>query len=118
MKDAEVTPAQIGLIVSHGMGDPVIDAAESEAIKATLPDTPVTATIAALGHTGAASGTIDVVTAAMALATQTIPPTIGADRHTSTAAVENEPVPLEGSHVLCLSHTSEGNATAVILAQP
>ncbi len=114
--DAEITADQIGLVVSHGMGDPLIDAAEREALQETVPGIPVVATIASLGHTGAASGSIDLATAALAISKRTVPPTIHANSAAPAVAFQDQPQPLRADHVLCLSHNSEGNATAIILA--
>jgi 3-oxoacyl-[acyl-carrier-protein] synthase II len=117
LASADLRPDQIGLIVSHGMGEPQIDAAEREALASVVPGRPSTAPIAALGHTGAASGEISLVVAALALASGTVPPTIRTDTTSSEIGFRNDPEPMEGNHVLCLSHTTEGSATAIILAK-
>lgn len=83
-----------------------------------LPNVPVVAPIASLGHTGAASGSISLATAAMMIARNIIPPTIGDPSSKPSVNVDRNPRPLTGDHVLCLTHTSEGNATAVVLAKP
>lgn len=118
LADANLSASQIGLVVSHGMGDPAMDAAEQAALRATVPEVPVTATIAAIGHSGAACGAIDLVTAALSLAKRTVPPTVGSQRGRSGCPLRSKPEPLRGSHVLCLAHTPEGNAMAIVLGQP
>ncbi len=114
LDSAELSSDDISLVVSHAMGDPIIDRAERDAIDATLPGVPITAPIAALGHCGAASGTIGIVTGAMIIAKKKMLPTIGSgsgDGH----PLSNSPTDWPGGYVMCLSHTSEGNAIAIIL---
>jgi len=117
MKDGDVGADQIGLVVSHGMGDPVTDAAERQAISKTgLQNVPAVATIASLGHTGAASGLVDLVTGALAILHTQIPPTFSSPGSSGDIHLPEQPQPLQGRYVLCLSHTTSGNATAVILS--
>jgi 3-oxoacyl-[acyl-carrier-protein] synthase II len=113
--DAGLSSADIGMVVSHGMGDPAIDAQERQALGDVLPDVPLVAPIASLGHTGAASGTMAMIVGAMSLAGRVIPPTLNASL--SDACFRSEPEDLHTDHVLCLSHTAEGNAMAVVLAR-
>ncbi|NNE01298.1 MAG: 3-oxoacyl-ACP synthase [Pirellulaceae bacterium] len=116
MQVAGISPRDIGLIVSHAMGDPVIDAAERDALSAELRQTPMVCPMASLGHTGAASGTIAIATGALALSKGQIPPTVTAQTAAESVRVFADAAPLKKHHVLCLSHTSEGSATAIILA--
>lgn len=118
IRSAGLRPSDIAAVVGHGMGDPVIDAAERSAIESTLPGVPVTSPIAALGHTGAASGLIAVVTGVMVIARKMIPPTIGDASPDGALNLVRTPRPLAGDHVLSLTHTSEGNATAIVLGSP
>ncbi|MEM1069134.1 MAG: beta-ketoacyl synthase N-terminal-like domain-containing protein [Planctomycetota bacterium] len=118
IQDANIDVKSIGLIVSHAMGDPVVDQQEIAAIEKTIPGVPVTATIASLGHTGAASGMIDIATGALAIMNRTVPPTLMTETSDTTVGLLDEAKPLEGDCVLVLSHTSNGNATAIILSNP
>ena len=114
LEQANLDPSRIGLVVSHAMGDRQVDAAESAALDDCKIDAPLVAVTAAIGHTGAASGMIGVATGALALANQTVPPT----RHgqiDSKIRFCDSPEPLESPFVLCLSHTTEGGAMAVLL---
>jgi 3-oxoacyl-(acyl-carrier-protein) synthase len=115
IKDAEIPLERIGLVVSHGTGDPLVDLCEREALRVTVPDVPAVATIASLGHTGAACGAIDLATGALAIANGVVPPTIQTDSTSREVAFQDRPQTLQGDHVLCISHTSEGSATAIIL---
>jgi len=115
LKDARVRPGEIGLVVSHACGDPQTDAVERQALIQIFPDQPVVAPIAALGHTGAASGSIELVTAVLALVHQTVPPTIRVGSTSPEIGFRDQGEPLRGNHVICLSHTAQGNAIALVL---
>ncbi len=115
---AGLKPSEVSLVVSQAMGDASIDAAERLAVASTLPGVPATAPVAVLGHTGAAIGTVNLVTGLLALQQNTIPPTLNAASASPEANLLSAPRPLAGDHVLCLSHTSEGNAIAIILSRP
>ena len=114
LRQASLTPSDIGLIVSHAMGDPLMDAAEREALPKELANTPMVAPIASLGHTGAASGGMELVTGVMALANHQIPPTLNVSQSAGVRLLTKTST-LDRPTVLCISHTSEGSATAIIL---
>ncbi len=118
LADAQVEPQQIGLVVSHGMGDPVMDQQEREALLATVPDSPVTATMAAIGHTGAAAGMMNVATAALAISHRKIPPTARTETTSADVRFVDQETTLDSDHVLVITHTSNGNAIALILSAP
>ncbi|MEM9587683.1 MAG: beta-ketoacyl synthase N-terminal-like domain-containing protein, partial [Planctomycetota bacterium] len=107
---------QIGLIVSHGMGDPAMDTAERTALSVDFAKTPRCAPIANVGHTGCVSGLVELATAALSLAHNVIPPHphqhIAPDSGLSLQARS-----LDRDHVLCLSYTSEGSAMATVLGR-
>jgi len=111
-------PADIGLVISHAMGDPGIDAAEEEALRGILPGVPATAPMSLIGHTGAASGSIGIVTAILSLNKRTIPPTWNAASASAGAELVSKAQPLNRPCAIALAHTAEGNATAVVLARP
>ena len=115
IEDAGIQPTEIGLVVSHACGDPEIDAAERAALSATLPEQPVVAPMASLGHTGAASGGIELATAVLALVHQTVPPTIQVESTSDQIRLLDQPQTLQGDYALSLTYTSEGNATALLL---
>lgn len=114
IEDAGLAVDDIGLVVSHAMGDPVIDAQERQAIGRTLPHVPLVAPIASLGHTGAASGTMEMIIGAMSVSRRVIPPTLNAE--SADGCFRSQQEPLSGDHVLCICHNSEGGAMAVVLA--
>lgn len=115
LKQAGVSPSAIGVVVGHGMGDTSMDAAERHAVSGLLPDVPQVAPIASLGHTGAASGMLELATAVASLSQRVIPPTLNAEAADDSVRLLTEPAPLEGQYALVVTHTSEGNAFAVLL---
>ncbi|MEM9364679.1 MAG: beta-ketoacyl synthase N-terminal-like domain-containing protein [Planctomycetota bacterium] len=112
-----VAAEEIGLVVSHGMGDPVLDRAERDAISECLPDIPVCIPESSLGHTGACSGMIGLVTAVEAIRHRTVFPVAHASECDGTINVSATPRKLEQPYVLAIAHTSPGSATAVLLRQ-
>jgi 3-oxoacyl-(acyl-carrier-protein) synthase len=75
LEDAEIRPADVGMIVAHGNGTRQGDASEAEAIREVFGPTPppVTAFKWAFGHLIAAAGMIDAVVALAALRDRTVP---------------------------------------------
>ena len=113
---AGINHDQIGLIVSHAAGDPVMDAAEAAAINNRLPSVPVLSPIANLGHTGAASGAFGFAIGALCVQHQKIPPALVSEVASPSVLLSDGEAALNGKHVLCLAHTPEGAAWAVLLA--
>lgn len=117
LAQAGLRPDDIGMVVSHGMGDPSRDAVERQAIAQTIPRAPLVMPIASLGHSGAAIGGIHLVVGVLALIHRTIPASLllgtpvpgWEDRFIAS------PQPLDRDAVLVLSHTGQGVANAVIL---
>lgn len=75
LKDARVSPEEVGMIVAHGNGTPSSDASESLAINHVFGGNapPVTAFKWAFGHLIAASGSLDCVLALAALQAKIAP---------------------------------------------
>lgn len=120
LAQAGMRPENLGMIVSHGMGDPMRDAAERQAVAQTIPQVPLVMPIASLGHSGAASGGVHLVVGVLAMVHRTIPPSL----LLGTPAVGWEdrfiaaPRPLDRDALLVLTHTGQGVANAVILGSP
>lgn len=81
LKQAELSAADIGLVVAHGNGNPPSDCSEARAISHTFGDqsVPVTAFKWAMGHTLCTSGVLDTVLATYALRDQVVPGIAGLD---------------------------------------
>ncbi len=117
LSSAGMTANDIGLVVSHGTGDPQRDAAEREALSQSLPAVPVCLPVAIAGHSGAATGAIHLIAAVLSLVHQTIPatPPHGTIHAALAGRVSTRPRPLQKPAVLVLTHNSHGAANAVIL---
>jgi 3-oxoacyl-[acyl-carrier-protein] synthase II len=83
MRDAEITPGDVELIVPSGCAIPAWDRAEAAALRTVfgqrLPGVPIVSVKPLVGNCGAGAGAIDVAVAARALATQTIPARVNCD---------------------------------------
>ncbi len=120
LSQAKLSPRAVGLVVSHGTGDPSRDAAERAALESELPSVPLIMPIALLGHCGAAAGAIQLVTAVLTLVHRMIPPSF---LHGTPVAgwedrFSDSPRPLGRDAVMVLTHTSQGVANAVVLKRP
>ncbi len=80
LDEAEIIPAQLGYINSHGSSTPTNDSVETAAYKAVLGEhayrIPISATKSMIGHTQGAASAIETVVTALVLERQVIPPTI------------------------------------------
>ncbi|TWT56178.1 beta-ketoacyl-[acyl-carrier-protein] synthase family protein [Allorhodopirellula solitaria] len=122
LADAAMEAHQVGAVVGHAAGDPVLDACEREALTQVLPNAAVILPATLLGHTGAASGMMGLLAGCVCLQTKQIPPVPHADLCQSSGGADIEPLnvsdqlrPLESPIVMVITHTSPGHAIAVIL---
>jgi 3-oxoacyl-[acyl-carrier-protein] synthase II len=121
LRDANVTPDDIDLLVPFALGCKDWDAAELNALLATLGQpklaaTPILAIKPNLGNTGAGSGALDLAVAALALHHQTLPPTLNRNTPLKPLLAGNdEPTPADLTHALVLSTGFGGQCTATIL---
>lgn len=74
LEQQQLSPAEIGLIIAHGNGNPKSDISEAHAIRSVFGEqVPVTAFKWAMGHTVCASGIVDAVLATYAMRAKCIP---------------------------------------------
>ena len=118
LRDADLKPADLGCVVAHGLGDIDGDRLESQAIRETLGDVPVTAPKSFYGYLGAASGALETAVGVLSLQRGRIPPTLNYQRPDPLCpihVVHGRPAPLEKAAVLVLAYSQHGQAAAIIL---
>jgi 3-oxoacyl-[acyl-carrier-protein] synthase II len=117
LDQADLRHDQIGLVVSHGIGDPLRDAEERAALDEVLPKVPVMMPAGGIGHSGAAVGAINMLVGVLAIQNRTIPPSLlnGPCPDGWECRFHETPRPLERDAVVVLAHTSQGVANAVVL---
>lgn len=85
LKDAMVNTGDINYINAHGTSTPMGDLAETRAVKALFGDNagrvPISSTKSMTGHLLGASGGVEAIITAKAIATGNIPPTINMENH-------------------------------------
>ncbi|WP_404308857.1 beta-ketoacyl-[acyl-carrier-protein] synthase family protein [Neorhodopirellula lusitana] len=114
---AGVSADELGAVIGHGFGDPVIDACEREAINEVAADVPVALPASVLGHTSAASGMMGLVSACVVLQANQIPPVEYSKACHAGLNVDDQPRDLTKPFVMAIAHTSPGNATAILLGR-
>lgn len=125
LQQADLNPADIGLICAHATGTPDNDRGEAAALARTfadrLPHTPVAALKSLLGHTLGGAGAVELILAIHALNDQCVPPTLSA----SADEIEYPDVrlaaqahPAQIDAVMNLSIGFGGANTCVIVGKP
>jgi 3-oxoacyl-[acyl-carrier-protein] synthase II len=90
VRDAGLTPADIGHVNAHATSTPVGDTAEASAIRNTVGEHPlVTATKSQTGHLLGAAGALESVFTILALREQVVPATANLDDPDDDAAVQS-----------------------------
>ncbi|MEN6450089.1 MAG: beta-ketoacyl synthase N-terminal-like domain-containing protein, partial [Thermoguttaceae bacterium] len=118
LDDAGLTPADVGLVVAHGVSTVDDDRVEAQAIHEVLGDVPLTAPKSYFGHLGPGAGALETALAVLALQHRLIPPTLNYERpdpECPANVVRGQPAPLAKPVALILSHTRYGQAVAVAL---
>jgi 3-oxoacyl-[acyl-carrier-protein] synthase II len=118
LRDADVTPADLGFVVAHGLSTRNDDRVEAQAIRDTLGDVPVTAPKSYFGHLGAGSGSLEAALSILAFQQGRVPPTLNyeqPDPQCPINVIHGRPMPLDCPVALILSHTRHGQAVAVVL---
>jgi 3-oxoacyl-(acyl-carrier-protein) synthase len=121
LANAGLAPADIGYISLHGTGTPENDLAEAKAIKALFAAPPPLSSIkGATGHSLAASGAIEAVVSALAVAKNFLPANTGWQKQDPILALTpvTQPTNLGTNAVLSNSFGFGGNNGCLVLAKP
>jgi beta-ketoacyl-acyl-carrier-protein synthase II len=122
LAEADITPAQLDYINSHGSSTPPNEVAETMAYKAVFGEQayriPISATKSMIGHAQGAAGAIEAIVTALVIQEQVLPPTINqelADPQCDLDYVANEA--RRSAVNIALTHSSGfgGVNTALIL---
>ncbi len=121
MDDAGIAPGDVDLIVAHGTSVAGEDACEaaawSKALGERIGEVPAFAVTGAIGCLFAGSGAVELAAAAMALHTQTVPPTV----NFSAAAdgcelnLSDKPRKAELNHAVSCAFSVGGQSSACVL---
>jgi 3-oxoacyl-[acyl-carrier-protein] synthase II len=124
LRDAGLSPQEIGYVNAHGTGTAANDAAETLGLRAALPEgVPASSSKAQIGHTLGAAGALEAVLTALALRDSVLPPTLRFGR--PRALSPKDPVagprarPAPGLRAALSQSCAFGGINAVLaLAQP
>jgi len=120
LRDAGITKDDLACIVAHGTGDVADDPLEAEGIKAALPGVPVAALKSYYGHSGSACGALDAAVAVLSLQNGKVPATLNyetPDPACDIPVIHGQPLEIDKSAILVLSHTRHGQCAAMVVAK-
>ena len=122
LRDAKVDPGDVAYISAHGIGTPLEDQREAEAIHDVFGDhaanVPVYGLKGAIGNSGASSGMLQLAAAVAAKDAKKIPATVGhetPDPSCNLNVVHGEAADRGGNKVLMASVTRLGQASATLI---
>jgi len=124
LADAKIEPKDLDLIIPHGIGVPADDLAEARAIERALGEAStniaVLPTKSMLSNTGAASGSLDVITAVCAMTEGRIPAAKNCDSKADgcNLNIVKQEQQTNINYALCCSYTYGGQTAAVVLKRP
>ena len=124
LKDAGMTPGDIGYINAHGTSTPMGDEIEVRAVERLFGDTAdgtlMSSTKSSTGHLLGAAGAIEAIFSILALRDQMAPPTINLNDQsveTRLNLVPNKAAPFKGDAVLCNSFGFGGTNASLVFAK-
>lgn len=121
LKDAKITPTDVGHVNAHGLGTPDADRCEATAIRNSLGDsadsTPVVAFKSYFGNLGGGSGMVELIASLKALEAGVLPKTLNyetPDADCKLAVTTTSDMPA-GEVFLSCNTTPQGQAAAVCI---
>lgn len=122
LREAQISPADVGHINAHGLATKSLDLAEAEAIydvfESHADQVPVTAIKSYTGNSGAGCGTIELAASIVSLKDGKIPPTLNytaGDSERPLNVVHGDALTTENRLVLNVNVTRMAQATAVLV---
>jgi 3-oxoacyl-[acyl-carrier-protein] synthase II len=116
---AGLAPGDVGHVNANGVGTVDMDRIEAQAIRAVLGDVPVTAPKAAVGHSGAGCGAIELAASILGLEQGLVPPTLNyenPDPACPVNVVHGGPLAGGPRTAVAVNLCSTGQAAAVAIA--
>lgn len=118
LRQADLTPADVGHVNAHGLSTIADDIAEARGIRAALGDVPVTALKSYFGNLGAGSGAVELAGSIVALQDGQLPPTLNYERPDPRCpinVVHGGPLPLANRIGIKLSQSIAGQCAALVI---
>jgi 3-oxoacyl-[acyl-carrier-protein] synthase II len=119
LRDARLTPEELGHVNAHGLSTVDGDRSEAAAIRDLCGAVPVTAPKSFFGNLGAASGAVELVVSLLALEIGQVPITLNyasPDEHCPIRVVHRQPLKLDRPMALVVNQTTFGQAAAAIIS--
>jgi len=120
LRDADMSPAQVGHVNAHGLGTPSCDADETAAIReafgAVADRVPVTAAKSYFGNLGAGSGIVEVIASLLAIQRGRLFPTLNYETPdpACSLSIVSDAGTTPGDSFLKVSVTPQGQAGALL----
>jgi 3-oxoacyl-[acyl-carrier-protein] synthase II len=122
LRDADLSPADVGHVNANGLGETQADLNEAAAIKDVFGDrtsaVPVTAPKSFLGNSGAACGSLELAASLFGLRNGVVPATLNCDdldEKCGLNVVHGEHLATDNKVVLNVNVTSNGQAAAMVV---
>jgi 3-oxoacyl-(acyl-carrier-protein) synthase len=123
LDDAGIYPADVGVVVPHGTGTPLNDAIEGRALDEVfgplMKALPVYSLKAMLGHTAGAAGAFSLLTAALILHRDAVPPNVRIRTPDPDCPFElcTDPSRPVGDHALVSGYAFGGNNISIVVGR-
>ncbi len=121
LRDADVSPPDIGHVNASGLSTIQHDRTEAEAIAALFGDVPVTAPKSLFGNLGASTGAVELAASLLAIEEGRLPATMNYDTPDPACAINvirGEPKTLAKSAAIALNQSPHGQSVAMVIGGP
>jgi 3-oxoacyl-[acyl-carrier-protein] synthase II len=118
MRDADLSPSDLGHVNADGLGTLVEDSLEAQAIRAELGDVPTTSLKGYFGNIGSGAGAVELVGTLLGLQHGLIPPTRNCEQIASDCpvnVVQGKPQPTKSTTALKLNTGLGGRTFAMVV---